>query len=154
MSDRSPLTLDIHDALPEAYAQAVADVFSNHTAYDVDAKTITEITQPGATWLSADDMSLGTAEDIAADLMRLMEGDADEGRAPLQFGFTVWQDPKYEYPGTLHRFFPGGSLFTADCDADGNVTVTADKVREAIAATEDRDHLVAALSGLYGEPLR
>lgn len=153
MSDRSPLTLDIHDALPEAYARAVAEVFGNHTGYDIDAKTIVEITEPGTTWLSADDMRLGTAEDIATDLMALMSGDADEDRAPLQFGFTVWQDPKYEYPGTLHRYFPGGSLFTADCDADGNVAVSADQVRKAIAATDDRDYLITALSGLYGEPL-
>ena len=153
MSDRSPLTLDIHDALPDVYARAVAEVFANHTGNDTDAKTIVEITQPGATWLSADDMRLGTAEDIATDLMALMSGDADEDRAPLQFGFTVWQDPKYEYPGTLHRYFPGGSLFTADCDADGNVAVTADQVRKAIATTDDRNHLITALSGLYGEPL-
>jgi hypothetical protein len=154
MSDRSPLTLDIHDALPEAYARAVAAVFGDRTAYGIDDKTIIEITQPGATWLTADDMSLGTAEDLAADLMALMNGDADEDREPLQFGFTTWQDPKYEYPGTLHRYFPGGSLFTADCDADGNVTVTVDKIRKAVTETDSRDDLITALSGLYGEPLR
>ncbi|WP_430787148.1 DUF3145 family protein [Actinoplanes sp. G11-F43] len=153
MSDRSPLTLDLHDALPQNYAQAAADVFSEHTGHDVDAKTITEITQPGTTWLSADDMRLGTAEDIATDLMRLMDGDADEEREPLQFGFTVWQDPKYEFAGTLYRFIPGGSLFAADCDADGNVTVTADSIRQAVTTTSTRDELITALSALYGEQL-
>lgn len=149
MSDRSPLTLDIHDALPDGYARAAARVFECHTAVIVDAKTIIEITQPGTTWLSADDVCLGAAADIAVDLVRLMDGDAE--RPPLRFGFHVWQDPKYEYPGTLHRYVPGGSLFTADCDADGNVTVLADQVRVAVAATGERDDLVAALSGLFGE---
>jgi hypothetical protein len=153
MGDRSPLTLDICGPLTEAYARAVADVFENHTAHGADDKTIAEIMQPGTTWLSADDMSLGTAEDIAADLMALMDGDADEGREPQQFPFTVWQDPKYEYPGTLHRYAPGGALFTADCDADGNVTATADTIRAAVTATRGRDDLIAALSSVYGEQL-
>jgi len=153
MGDRSPLTLDIHDALPARYARAVADVIGAHVAYEDDDETITELTQPGSTRFSADDIRLGTAEDIAADLMSLMAGDADDDRPPLQFGFTVWQDPKYEYPGTLHRYMPGGSLFTADCDADGNVTVTVDAIRQAITATRERDDLIVALGGLYGEAL-
>lgn len=153
MADRSPLTLDIHDALPEPYARAVADVFARHTAVGSDDKRIAEITQPGASWLSADDISLGTAADIAVDLMALMGGDPETGRRPLQFGFTVWQDPKYEHPGTLYRYLPVGELFTADCDADGNVTVTADSIRQAVATTSTRDDLITVLSALYGERL-
>lgn len=154
MSDRSPVTLNVHDALPEAYARAVASVFDNHTGYDyADDKTITELTQLGATWLNADDISLGTAKGIADDLMALVTGGAATKLAPLRFGFTVWQEPKYEYPGSLYRCFPGEALFAANCDADGNVTVVADEVRAAITTTGGRDDLIAALSALFGEPL-
>jgi uncharacterized protein DUF3145 len=51
--------------------------------------------------------------------------------------FECWEDPKYEWLGSYHAHVPGLGLFSGECDADGNVVVSAQDLRELINQAVD-----------------
>lgn len=58
----------------------------------------------------------------------------------LGVSFVAWEDPKYEWLGSLVAFTPSLGRFDAACDSDGNVVLRAEEVRELFHLTdEERD---------------
>ncbi len=75
------------------------------------------------------------------------EGRFDEleqiGNILSEHGF-IWTgqiDPKYEYLGDYFAFVPELGLFTAECDADGNVVISSHTLRQLIDEAESLDEL-------------
>jgi len=51
--------------------------------------------------------------------------------------FAMWEDPKFEWLGSLHMFTPALGCFGSECDADGNTVLSPVKVRALVAAHKD-----------------
>ncbi len=150
MGDRTALTFLIPNPgdLPPGYELAIRDTFASFVA-DHTAQT-----DAGRMKMEGNEASVGSAEEAAQALLDLMKGDpdAEPPLPPHQFAFTVWEDPKYEWLGTLYRYTPGQPMFTAECDASGRAVIEFSQIAAAIAATTDRDGLIARLRHVYGEP--
>lgn len=54
---------------------------------------------------------------------------------PDAIEITVWEDPKYEYLGTLDRWSASDGDFSAACDANGNVVVIAPDIEKILSET-------------------
>lgn len=58
----------------------------------------------------SNEVSCGSADELAGTLMETAPGAS----------FELWEDPKYEWLGSLWRYTPDLGAFSAECDADGN----------------------------------
>lgn len=115
----------------------------------------------------------GWSTDFTAQLVReAVENDepftVNEGRfdeleniggvlSELGCSWYGWVEPKYEYPGTYYAYTPELGEFSADCDADGSVTVTEYTLRgwidEAASLDELRSQIDRATGRAWHEAL-
>jgi hypothetical protein len=140
MSDSIAIHLHIDHAetLPEGYADAICTIFNEHASDIIEDPSLDDIS--GVAFV-------GTRNDIADDLCRLMQG----GTLPAhQFSFTVYEEPHHEELGTLLRYTPGIGDFEAACTNTGEVLRSFADIDAAIAATTDRASLIAALEAMFG----
>ena len=66
----------------------------------------------------APEMALGTAERLADELVS----------AAPEVAFLAWEDPRYEWLGTVVAYVPGVGQFTGPCDAQGTPLWTTGQV--------------------------
>ena len=71
-----------------------------------------------------DEMSLGTDQEIADALIESFPS----------VTFEVWQDPKYEWDGTITIYAPDLGRYGGTCNSEGEPYLTARQVRDGIAA--------------------
>jgi hypothetical protein len=74
-------------------------------------------------------------------------GDALREAAPGA-SFVLWEDPAYEWLGTLYAYAPDLGVFTAECDQDGTVVLSQDVTLQAVRGATDA--VRAALEGIQG----
>ncbi|WP_026820054.1 DUF3145 family protein [Arthrobacter castelli] len=131
MADHAPVQLTVFDC-PPTQAAAVLDLIDQR---DLDPEY-------GTGHQRHDQLSLhlayrdtegpcGSADEIATQL-QLTAPDAS---------WQVWEDPKYEWLGSLCRFTPGLGLWTAPCDADGCPVFTDQQVLTLYDETNNRNEL-------------
>lgn len=148
MGDRTALTIQIHEPaqLPDGYAKAVRAIFEEYAGQITSADDLSH--------LEAAEVSCGSAEEVASALLELMKGrpgdDAEEALEPLEFGFTVWEDPKYEWLGQVFIYQPGQPMYSAECDAYGTPALSPGLIRQAVDNTSTYDELRGALLKLCG----
>lgn len=121
MSDRTPLQLQILDC-PLSQVQAVIDLVDQmglHLEHVSDGQAADDHLGLGLTYMN-DQTRCGSAQEIAQHLQQV---------AP-DASWQVWEDPKYEWLGTLFRFTPALGLFAANCDAAGTPVFTDERVLE------------------------
>lgn len=149
MSDHTTLHMAIRTVdLPAGYAEAIRDEFSH--AVGVEPQPDGDLTDVQG------DAGVGAVYDLADALVELMKGrtpdEYDEPLPPFQFSFDVWQEPFYEYLGTVIRYRPGqDDIYTADSDGSGNPVLPFTYINAAITATDTYEGLRAALRTAYGE---
>lgn len=146
--DYTTVHLKIHDeGIPASLRRAIAVVWRDHTD-EVEFDDFASV--GGTTTVEGHDVAMGTVEHIAEDLVRLVPAHTGGEPWPL-FGFKVWEEPKYEYLGSLYSYRPGGTLFTCLCDASGDAVMDVAQIKTAIAETTTHEALAARLLALYGE---
>lgn len=64
------------------------------------------------------EMPIGTAEHLATELVA----------AAPEVAFLTWDDPRYEWLGTVFAYVPGVGQFTGPCDSQGIPLWTTDQV--------------------------
>lgn len=69
------------------------------------------------------DIGVGAASDIASALIEEAPGCC----------FVLWEDPKYEWLGSLYAYTPELGLFSAACDAGGQPVLTRSEIAQLIA---------------------
>jgi hypothetical protein len=79
----------------------------------------------------------------------------------LDVTFECWEDPKYEWLGAYHAHVPGVGTLTGDCDANGTIVVSSEKLIQLVNEATDLDTLKATVNRQLGsavkealEPLR
>ena len=94
---------------------------------------------------TAEEISCGSADFIAKELIEAAPG----------CSFVLWEDPKYEWLGSLNAYTPELGHFTAECDANGRPVYTAAEITSMIAAAGDVDragliaHIERATGGAW-----
>lgn len=127
--------------------------------------------------LGSNDVRMGSVEQLVDDLRNLISTGIDcptcesEGTVPgaevaevtctrcsgsgrvtvTDFAFSVNDEPKYEWMGTIVIHVPGMDDFTGLCDAEGTPTLTSTEVTALVNGATDLDELKAALAKLTGD---
>lgn len=135
MSDRAPITLTLYMVPSEARdaLNEVVNAYGFDSFMDGNAACVTL----GET-MYADDVSLGAADDIVAELN--IPGIA----------FDVYQDAKYEYDGTGYIVLPGREPWEYSGGGSGEPLVSAEAIDRALDAF-DVDQNSEALAGVLAE---
>lgn len=131
MGDRTALQVIVHHAHPDE----VSDIFNALAHYHLERDTRRGI-ELGDLML-AEEVSCGCSDELASLL---------ESCAP-QSSFTIWEDPKYEWLGSLNLLTPELGRFTAECDANGRAVFTETEVQNMVAnhtGTDLADNLMRA----------
>jgi len=91
----------------------------------------------------ASEITCGTSDEIAAKLMKAAPGAS----------FVLWEDPKYEWLGSVSAYTPELGVFSAECDANGQPVIhyqtAAQVITEAAGAGAD---VLAAFARAMGRP--
>ena len=136
MGDRTSMTAIIYDCPPEK-AGDVLDALEEyyHQADDAPAGSDKDTLVLGGSYVTYETY-VGNSGELASALADI------EGVA-----FEVWEDPKYEWLGTLHLHTPALGTWTADCDASGGAYVPVSDVWEWI----DADHGIDTFAEKLGK---
>lgn len=121
MSDHTSFTLIVHACPQDRQAEALDVIHAYDLALEWDMRPD-----------EGDELQVGTAYTDG----EFRVGDAGElaGKlAELGATFECWEDPKYEWLGDYYAHVPGLGTFSNECDADGQVVVSAAGLRELIA---------------------
>jgi hypothetical protein len=146
MSDRTSHTLIVHQTTPEeagAFLTVIEEYGLDEFGPDVDAGDVAL----GEKYM-CDEHPVGGSTDAATYL---------EKHAPNSV-WTVWEDPKYEWLGSVYVHAPGLGSWTAACDANGIGYFSADEIRAAVRDGEldallgaEWDAAVAAAQAQYAD---
>jgi len=141
MSDRTNLQCYIY-ACPDDQKQAAADALSemqlNWGCADATPRELV-LNQP----YTEDQARCGSAEELAAELREAAPGAS----------FVLWEDPAYEWLGSLQAYTPELGEFAGECDADGQVVaVLAGILAEIDKVAGDAAAIRAALHRAMGGP--
>lgn len=123
------LTLRTFTSQEDAEAYAATLPGAGDDRYSIDEVELVNI---GEEYLNPD-ISCGSADEYGTWLI-----DAAPGCS-----FILWEDPAYQWLGSLWAYAPDLGSFTAECDADGTVTLSPDEIRGVIR--KSRDAVQAAL---------
>lgn len=100
-------------ACPRGQRNAAAAVLADHDL-DLDWDYPRPAAGLSLTRAYTGNAAVGTAGTIAAELREAAPG----------CSFVVWEDPKYQWLGSLEAYTPALGRFSADCDSDGVVLCT------------------------------
>lgn len=105
-------------------------------------------TDPTANHWQQDEVRCGTFDDILGSTnvdFRVLQQFEDLGVA-----YYGWEEPKYEWLGTLRKFAPRLGVFMVECDADGNELLTPGWTKEMLAKARTLNEARAALARKIG----
>ena len=119
---------------------AAAHVASLPGASD-DRYSVDEVADITLTERYADsEMSCGSADEHADNLIAAAPG----------CSFVLWEDPKYEWLGSVEAYTPELGRFTAECDANGTPVLTPEAIKAMIDKAADLDALREAMARATG----
>lgn len=146
MGDRTYYRLSLPAGLDREAIRMAAIAFTNDSWTDTDVARLLDPPDLDRTVrIDIQERYVGECREAAeAVLTALREHGAD-------VAFTVSEDPKYEWLGTLCRYQPGKGVHEVDCDASENALLTDQAFRRLCNDTEPatalariRDHLGVA----------
>jgi hypothetical protein len=76
--------------------------------------------------LTIEEISVGYSEDLFLAVLAVIE------ETGIDFRFRLWEDPKYEWLGTIHYHIPGITDVSAECSTDGDIRVSGDTIAEML----------------------
>lgn len=141
MGDRTNLQVFIYKC-PEDQCEAAATLLGD---MDIDWGSVPHV--PGTLTLSHPytryETSCGTADSLAAELREAAPGAS----------FVLWEDPAYEWLGSIQAYTPELGAFGAECTEGGEVVFTFAQVADVIAASPTaRSAVRAQLRKAMGGP--
>ena len=102
-------------------------------------------TRPDQTlWVDIEERSVGECRDAAEAVLTAL---TDEGQ---DVAFTVTEDPKYEWLGTLCRYQPGKGMHEVDCDANAQAVLTDGELATLISTLPDPAAILDQITATLG----
>jgi len=80
----------------------------------------------GGEKLTIDEIPVGYSEDLFNAVLAVI---AETG---IDFRFRLWEDPKYEWLGTMHYHIPGMTDVSRDCGTDGDIKVSGNDITQEL----------------------
>ena len=149
MGDRTYFQVHVYDC-PEDQREAARLVIADYVTAAAEDHVL-DLTEG----YTEEEISCGSADELAPRL---------EEAAP-QCSFVLWEDPKYEWLGSIRAYTPALGSFAADCDASGQPVFTLSEVlamlqSDQVTAYNDPDDsdgmlfkgFPAALARAFGDP--
>ena len=145
MGDRTYYRLALPaDLDPEAIRMA-ATAFTDDPWTDEDVTRLLDHTRPDQTlWVDIEERSVGECRDAAEAVLTAL---TDEGQ---DVAFTVTEDPKYEWLGTLCRYQPGKGMHEVDCDANAKAVLTHGELATLISTLPDPAAILDQITATLG----
>lgn len=139
MSDRTALQVVLYDC-PLERVDEVLDLLQEFGLESDDGEPSAE-TEPHSVVLGARysnlEISCGSADEMAA-------------RLPGDVIWSLWEDPRYEWLGSLHYNHPDLGEFAAECDAAGRALFTAWEVVQILKISHgDRATVDRLVGGVW-----
>ncbi|WP_298800409.1 hypothetical protein [uncultured Pseudonocardia sp.] len=131
MGDRTTVQLIVH-ACPPAEVRALWEVIEEYRLTDEQPLTAGADRIALGGLYRADEISCGSAEEIAAQLGQTAPGST----------WTVWEDPKYEWLGSVSIQVPGLGTWSAECDANGVAQFPAAQILSVVDDRAGLDQLL------------
>ncbi|HXA27642.1 MAG TPA: DUF3145 family protein [Candidatus Angelobacter sp.] len=147
MSDRSALTLHVHDCPADQAAAVLAVIDENGLHLEWLDELPADVLYAGRAYTDVE-ASVGSEDTVASALIEAAPG----------CSFTVWQDPKYEHDGELVMHHPDLGRFDCRCDASGAPHIALHVVDAAVTHCVDLipgatvHHLASELQRRLGVP--
>ena len=130
MSDRTNLYMSVVSTNPEILARARTrlEEYSGGAEHYEDEQTDTELT------IGANECRVGSALELA----QWLEGDIAEFEE--DFAYYVYEDPAYEWLGTICIHVPGLTPdYEGNCDADGGPVLSPHQITELLNIDADAE---------------
>lgn len=132
---------------------AIAAIKAEMDGYTGDMYYEKEVTEQSLC-LGANDVSLGTVEEVVGFLKCLVEKGVEDDDGEMQpvgdFSWWVNDEPAYEWLGTVDIHVAGVGDFGGSCDADGTPVVNSSDVADLVEAATDLVALKAEVEKLTG----
>lgn len=109
MGDRTGLTVTIYDCPKDQVGAVLLALEEYHL--ELDELTLGEVYQEYEVYC-------GSSDELAAVLMNTAPGASWE----------VYEDPKYEWLGSINRYTPALGRWSAACDSEGNAVFNAEQI--------------------------
>lgn len=143
MGDRTALQVIVHDAHHDeidAIFEALEEYFDHSNAAHYGGHDAAGGIELGDVMVAVE-VSCGSSDSLAARLA---------AEAPRSC-FTVWENPKYEWLGSLRLIHRDLGTFGAECTADGVALFTEDQIRKFVDENLTGDALSRAVGSLWRE---
>lgn len=120
MGDRTHYTLTLPDELDVAAVRAAAEAFLDEPVTAEEARGMLDMAreQDRDVEVTIDERRCGEAKEAVQDVRDALTGHG------VDVAFACFEDPKYEWLGTLVRHQPGKALHVVDCDSEGHAVLT------------------------------
>lgn len=144
MADRTFYRLAIRVNTPREALLAAAEAFTGDswTLDDVDQLTAGEV--DGVAWIDIQERCCGESRE-AADAV--LEALTDHGQS---IAFTVTEDPKYEWLGTMCRYDPARGMHEVECDSNARALLVDSTLTRLCGQSEDPAQILDQIRAILG----
>lgn len=132
MGDRTYYRLALPPTLDREAIRSAASAFTDEPWTDQDMTRLLDCTSPDQpVWIDIEERYVGECREAAEAVLTAL---TEEGQ---DVAFTVTEDPRYEWLGTLCRYQPGKGMHEVDCDANAQAVLTDSEL--AVLTRESTD---------------
>lgn len=145
MGDRTYYRLALPADLDREAIRKAASAFTDDLWTTDDVTRLLENSHlDQALWVDIAERSVGECRDAAEAVLTAL------GEVGQDIAFTVTEDPKYEWLGTLCRYQPGKGMHEVDCDANAQAVLTDGELVALIRTIADPATIVERITAALG----
>jgi hypothetical protein len=145
MGDRTYYRLALPADLDREAVRMAAIAFTDGPWTDDDVTRLLDNSRPDQPlWVDIEERSVGACRDAAEAVLTALR---EEGQ---DVAFTVTEDPKYEWLGTLCRYQPGKGMHEVDCDANAQAVLTDGELTVLIRTLTDPAAILDRITARLG----
>lgn len=149
MADHTYYRLALPADLDREAIRMAASAFTDEPWTDDDVTRLLDNTRPDQPlWVDIEERSVGECREAAEAVLTALR---EEGQ---DVAFTVTEDPRYEWLGTLCRYQPGRrggiGMHEVACDANAQAVLTDSELRALTRATPDPTEALAKITAILG----
>ena len=125
MSDRTYCQMEAKD-LSLAVATLVTAAFYAEDGYSGAELVGMAKDLMGGETLSIEEIPCGYSDDLFNAILAVIK------ETGIDFRFRLWEDPKYEWLGTMHYHIPGMDDVSASCGTGGDIQISGQAITDAL----------------------
>ncbi len=145
MGDRTYCRLALPATLSREAIRSAAIAFTDGHWTDEDVTRLLDNARSDQTlWIDIEERYVGECREAAEAVLAAL---AEEGQ---DVAFTVTEDPKYEWLGTMCRYQPGRGMHEVDCDANAQAVLSDSALAALTREGSDPATILARITATLG----